>query len=225
MRILLTGADRPFGRALADHLAVLHELTAVGCSPDSGLDGYRQVDLRDEGTCAALVQGIETVIHATAFEQPPCSTGRQEQEALARATLGTYCLCTAARAAGVDRIIVIASLNVFDTLDPDWLVDEMWRPRPQPDMEHLAPFLCSETVHEFAREGAISGICLRFNPIGDDAEAETRSADALHAVDRALAMEFKVPGYRWHVFHVASSPRYIMRDAIRQLGFDSRGSM
>jgi hypothetical protein len=62
-------------------------------------------------------------------------------------------------------------------------------------------------------------ICLRFMEIGDDPETQTRLGDAVRAVERALALPFEIDGYRWHVFHVASSPRFLMRDALRQLGF------
>jgi hypothetical protein len=44
----------------------------------------------------------------------------------------------------------------------------------------------------------------------------------LHAVDRALALEFHRSGHRWHVFHVAPGRRFLMRDAVRQLGFSAK---
>ena len=100
----------------------------------------------------------------------------------------------------------------------------MWRPQPQPDVQHLAPFLCAETVREFVRAGGICGVCLRFAPIGS-AEDETSESDVLLAVDRALELSFSPSGYRWHVFHVASSPRFVMRDAVRILGIEREGAL
>jgi hypothetical protein len=99
----------------------------------------------------------------------------------------------------------------------------MWRPRPAADVEHLAPYLAAQVAREFAREGAPPGICLRFGAIGDDPARGTCARDALHAVDCALALPFRPDGYRWHVFHVSAGKRFMMRDAVRQLGFRPRG--
>jgi nucleoside-diphosphate-sugar epimerase len=190
MKILVTGADRPLGGAIRQHLAQTHDVVEA-------------------------VRGAAAIVHAAHFE-PGTQPDTVEIEAASR---GSYVLARAAREAGVGRIIVVSTLTIYDAYPANYLIDEMWEPRPQPVAAQLAPFLAEQSVREFAREGGICGICLRFLPIGNDPERGTRLADALQAVDRALVLPFKVPGYRWHVFHIANSPRYLMRDAIRQLGF------
>jgi hypothetical protein len=82
----------------------------------------------------------------------------------------------------------------------------------------LAPYLCEMVVREFMRAGPMTGVGLRFRPIGDDLELNTRLEDALAAIERALELELGPPGYRWHAFHVASSPRFLMRQADLTLG-------
>jgi nucleoside-diphosphate-sugar epimerase len=162
---------------------------------------------------------MDAVLHVEAFDAPQPEGDEAEEQALEYATLGTYVLCQEARRAGVERIVVTGSLRIFDAYPGNYLVDEMWKPRPAPDAVGLAPFLCEQVAREFAREGGINGVCLRFLPIGDHPERNTRPADALHAIDCALALKFTMSGYRWHVFHIASSPRFLMRDARIKLGF------
>ncbi len=221
MRILITGADRSLGRHAARHLGREHAIRLTGAAPADDLgDDYRPADLTSPEQVAALVEGMDAVLHLAEFDPEPPDGPDAEQETLRRATLGTYVLCQAARQAGVGRIVVAGTLSVFDAYPDSYLIDEQWRPRPAPDAAHLAPYLCEVVAREFAREGPVTGVCLRFAPIGDDPEANTRLADALGAIDRALQLELGPPGYRWHVFHVASSPRYIMRNARLVLGFE-----
>jgi nucleoside-diphosphate-sugar epimerase len=180
---------------------------------------YQQADLRCEEAVKPLVADINSILHLGAFDPAPWDGDSAEQEALEYATLGTYVLCQEARRAGVERIVVAGSLCIFDAYPDSYLIDEMWRPRPAPDAAGLMPYLCEQVAREFAREGGINGVCLRLLPIGDDPERNTRLADALHAIDCALALEFTVAGYRWYVFHIATSPRYLVREAVRKLGF------
>lgn len=219
MKILVTGADLPFGGAVARHLASNHEVRSAGRGPSADAPSYAAADWRRPDTAEALARGVDALVHAAHFEAPVAPGWRGEDDAIERATLGTYALVRAAREAGADRIVGIGSLRIFDAYPENYLIDEMWKPRPRPEPAHLEPFLAEQSAREFVREGGLRGIGLRFRPIGDDPEGGTRLDDALRAVDLALALPFKVPGYRWHVFHVANSPRYLMRDAIRQLGF------
>ncbi len=210
MNLLVTGAGRP----LADRLiAYLQEAT------EHRLNVRSLTDCLDARACEAALAGIDAVVHAANFDRSPEPSPADAGAALEQATLGSYHLADAARKCGVERIVVIGSLRIFRAYPEDMLIDEMWKPRPRPEPAELAPFLAEQGVREFAREGPICGICLRFLPIGEDPETQTRESDALHAVDCALALPFAPGGYRWHVFHIANSPRYLMRDAIRQLKF------
>lgn len=226
MQILITGADRPIGATIAAHLEQKHTLRLAGLGPEphrGAPDGdYRQADLRSPEAVKPLVEGMDAVVHAAEFEPAPQDGPAAAQETLHHASLGTYILYGEAREAGVERVVHISTLRLFEAYRDDYVIDEMWRPRPSTDVAQLAPYLSELSGREFAREGGICGVCLRFAPIGDDPERETRQDDALSAVDCALAMPFEVPGYRWHVFHVASSPRFVMRHAQRILGFDRK---
>jgi nucleoside-diphosphate-sugar epimerase len=219
MHVLITGADRPLARAVAQHLASEHETRCVGQSVNATSDpvacNYQVADLRLPLESARLVDNIETIIHLDTFDR----SHRAEQSALEHATLGTYVLCQEARKAGVQRIVVVGTLAIYDAYSSSYTIDEQWRPRPAANAEQLAPHLCEHVVHAFVREGGISGICLRFLPVGDDRERSTRLADALQAVDRALSLPLTNRGYAWQVFHIASSPRFIMRQAKLHLGF------
>ncbi|MFW6189243.1 MAG: NAD-dependent epimerase/dehydratase family protein [Planctomycetota bacterium] len=223
MEILITGADRPLGRRAAEHLGPRHGLRPVGRSPaeeaGAGPD-YTRADLRSPEQVEPLVRGADAVLHLTEFDPAPLSGSNAEQRLLERATLGAYTLCVEAREAGVERVVVAGSLRIFDSYPSSCLIDEQWRPRPDANARSLAPYLAELAVREFAREGPLCGVCLRFLPIGEDPERNTRPEDALAALDRALDLELGPPGYRWHVFHVARSGRFITRQARLILGFD-----
>jgi nucleoside-diphosphate-sugar epimerase len=203
MRILITGSDRALGRAAAEFFSPRHDLRLIDRVPDDP---------------AEVLDGVDAILHLAAFEPAPCVDAAGEQDALMRATFRTYALCEAAVAAGVERVVVAGSLDVFDAYPSEYLVDEMWRPRPAPKVGQLAPYLCERVVREFVRAGGINGVGLRFRAIGDDPEANTRQTDALAAMEKALTVPLAAPGYRWHVIHVASSPRFFVRDARTKLG-------
>lgn len=228
MKLLITGADRPLSAAAAQHLAGRHELRLTGYSgaPSDAECAklYRQADLCDAETVPDLVDGVDAVLHFAEFDPQPLTGPNAGHQLLTRATLGAYLLCNAAREAGVRRIVVAGTLKVFDGYPDSYLIDEQWEPRPAPEPEVLAPYLCEQVVREFPREGGITGICLRFLPLGIDSEANTRLDDALQAIDRALEIELGSTGYRWHVFHVASSPRFLSRQAQLTLGFEPEGA-
>lgn len=208
MNLLITGADRALGRLAAERLGASHELRLCGA----------ETDLRSPGQVQALVAGVGAVLHLAEFEPAPRTGPNAELEAIEHASLGTYRLLAAAREAGVSRVVLASTLAFFDAYPATWRVDELWQPRPSTRVDQLAPFLAERVAAEFAREGGIRAVCLRFAPIGDDPERHTTAADAMAAIDAALALEFTVPGYRWQVYHVASSPRFIPRQARLGLG-------
>lgn len=193
MRVLVTGADRPLGRDVARHLARDHEVRLCGLSQSTtGLDRYWQVDLRAAEAIVPLVTRTDAIVHVAEFEPLP----RPDLDLLEHASLGTYRLLSAAREAGVSRIVLVSRLSFFDAYPERYLIDELWRPWPSTEAPELAPFLAEMVTREFAHEGSICAVCLRFSPIGSDPERNTTLADALEAIDRALTLEFTVPGHR-----------------------------
>jgi nucleoside-diphosphate-sugar epimerase len=216
MHILVTGADRPLGAATAAHLSLRHNVVPCGLSAVSGMPAaYHQVDLRSDAAVAPRLAGIDAIVHAAEFDPLP----QPDLDLLEHASLGTYQLFCAARQAGVSRVVLLSSLSFFDAYPDSYLIDEMWRPWPSTSAPRLAPFLSETVAREFAHEGRPPCICLRLLPIGDDLDANTSLPDALEAVDRALALQFVEPGYRWQVYHVTRAPRFITRDARLLLGF------
>ena len=220
MKLLITGADRPLGREVAGYLARRHDLRLCGFAPFAGAPpGYQAVDLRSPETIASLVAGVDAVVHLAEFDSP----SRPHLDMLEHASLGTYRLFTAAREAHVDRVVLVSRLSFFDVYPDDYLIDEMWRPWPATEPADMAPFYAEVVAREFCHEGGIRCPCLRFSPIGEDPEHNTRLADALEAIDRALALTFTETGYRWQIYHVSSSPKFVIRDAKLLLGFTRQG--
>lgn len=209
VKVLLTGADAELGRRALEHLSSRHDVEAADAEALAGNPGR--------------LAGADALVLSHLF--PGADAPLEETGAiLSKVGLQCYRLGHALREAGVGRVIVIASLGVFDDYDADILIDEMWKPRPRPTSAQLAPYLAEQCLREFVREGPLCGVCLRFLPIGNDPERGTRLEAALHAMDQALALPFEPGGYRWHVFHVANSPCYLMRDATRVLKFDPQAA-
>ncbi len=221
MNLLITGADRPLGRLAAGHYKGAHRLRLTGTEPSVDGGDYRPVDLREPEGVAPLVEGIQAVLHLAVYDPAPPSGPAAEQERLDVAARGTYVLLQEARKAGVERVVLASTLALMAAYPEDYLVDENWQPEPAADAESLAPYLSEIVCREFAREGGIRTICLRFGALG---EAEgTADADALQALDGSLALAFENPGYRWHLFHVSRSARFPMRAALEPLGFEQKG--
>ena len=192
----------------------------------------RLVDLLREADAARCCRGADAVVHLAASsalergarEGRPAGSapprGTQAVDVLDTAARGTYNLFAAARAAGTERVVLASSLSFFDAYDPDYIVDEWWRPLPPTDPAELATYAAEEVARQYCLEGGIRCVALRFLPLGDDPERETRAEDAVGAIERALALEFTVPGYRWRLFHVATAPRFATRNAREYLGWE-----
>lgn len=221
MNLLITGADRSLGQLAVGHFKDVHRLRITGTEPSVDGDDYRPVDLREPGAVAPLVEGIQAILHLAVYEPVPLTGPGAEQERLDVAARGTYVLLQEARKAGVERVVLASRLALMAAYPEDYVVDENWQPEPAAEAESLAPYLSEIVCREFAREGGICTICLRFGALG---EAEgTAETDALQALDGSLALVFENPGYRWHLFHVSRSARFPMRAALEPLGFEQKG--
>lgn len=236
MQISVVGAGSGFARLVADRLGghggVRRFDVATG-SVSPGEHGVEVVDLLREADAAQCCRDADAVVHlaaAPALERggtreagragnaPP--HGAPAVDALDAAARGTYNLFAAARAAGTERVVLASSLSFFDAYDPDYLVDEWWRPLPPTDPTELATYAAEEVARQYCLEGGIRCVALRFLPLGDDPERETRAEDAVGAIERALGLEFTVPGYRWRLFHVATARRFATRNAREHLGWE-----
>jgi nucleoside-diphosphate-sugar epimerase len=181
MRILITGADTPLGELAAEALGGEHDLKTAGAA-SAGRPGYRQADLLRPEEAAALVEGVDAVLHLAPY-QPPSD----DAAALLGSGQGTFVLLHAALKAGVRRVVLASRLELMD-YPAEWVVDETWQPRPEATAASLAPYMAELTLREFVRAEPLEGICLRFGPLGDAPDGTT-PADAAAALRRAIEMD------------------------------------
>jgi nucleoside-diphosphate-sugar epimerase len=217
MRILVTGADRPLGAAVARSLRGVHDIRATGQEgAAAGLEGvaYAAADLREPDAVKELMEGVDAVAHLALHAPLPTPDWQAERWALDWAARGTYVLMQAALAAGVGRVVLASRLDLLAPYPETALVDETWKPLPRATAASLAPYLAELTVREFVRAEPIAGICLRLGDLGDAPDG-TKETDAVAAVTRALSMELPALRWRWWLYHVGSGGRYPLSAAAR----------
>lgn len=219
MNLLITGADTPLGALAAEHFGRDHSLVKLARDPSNAPDDMQAADLRRRDQVDRLIAGVDAVLDLAWFAPtvPPGRLG--EQDLLETASLGTYNLLLAGRLSGCLRTVLASPLAMLDAYDPDYLIDELWRPWPDTRAESLAPFLAERVCRELALEGPNEVTCLRLSPLGQG-PTDTRPGDALAAIERALQRPIEMPGRRWDVFHVTSDARFIVTSARRTLGLE-----
>jgi len=237
MKISIVGAETDLGRLVVDRLEGLHELHLYSAGPLAGageraVEGVEELDLREEDDAERCCRGVSAVLHLAPFARlataaPAGSVDAAVADADALDHLdaiarGTYNLFDAAREAGVDRIVLASSLALFDRYDPDYIVDEWWKPLPGTDPVTLGVYSAEEVARQYCLQGGIRCVALRFLPLGHDAERETHPDDAGAAVMGALGLQFTVPGYRGRVFHIATAPRFGTAQAREILGWEAQ---
>ncbi len=158
----------------------------------------RETDLRDPAVAAQLVEGVEAVLHLDGYA---ADATQVEFELLDFSARGTYVLMNAARDAEVGRVVVGSTLDFFEDYPEDYIINEDWRPLPKPDAASLSPLMVELTAREFAREGGIEAVCLRFGALESTGTPE---ADAMKAIEEALKLKLNRHGYRWGLFHIHS---------------------
>lgn len=211
MKILITEMDDAIAQWATTELAVAHEV--VRCDP--------AVDLRDPSQVAPLVDGVQAVIH-TALPERIAQRSFSDEDLLDWAARSAFVLLQACRNAQVDRAVLLSTLAPFDDYPANYIIDETWRPRPRAEAASLAPLMAERTFREFAREGGIRTICLRFGAL--DAPDGTPLSLATQSIERALTMPIDPISYRWWLFHIAESERYPMRTAQNYLFSDQEAA-
>lgn len=198
MRVAIIGADRPWGARLAAELGAELEVVALGAAESSDLAGYRQIDLLQREALDAELAGVEAIVLAAGGEP----TGDDEGAMLDSAARGTYVALTAACAVGIEKVVLLSSLDLVRSYPEEYLVDPQWNALPQAEAESLAPLMAELVAREIARTGQVEVRCLRLGTLG----AETTADDAVAAVRQALTAERE--GHHWSLAHVASSGRF-----------------
>jgi nucleoside-diphosphate-sugar epimerase len=213
VKILITGGDsrlsRAAGAAFAPEISVRLADHHFGAALPAGVE-RREGDIREEAFAAECMQGMDCILHL----DPLTAQEGEDIEALDRATRGTYVLIEAALNAGVPQFVLGSSLALFDRLPADWAVTENWRPRPEPRIAHLSPWLAELCVRECIRAASIRALCLRFGQIVDEEEARSRPfdprrlhlEDALAGLHRAVTFtpHPSLPQQGWWVFHITA---------------------
>ena len=198
MRVAIIGADRPWGARLAAELGAGFEVVVLGAAESSDLAGYRLVDLLQREALDAALAGVEAIVLAAGGEP----TGDDEGAMLDIAARGTYVALTAACAVGIEKVVLLSSLDLVRSYPEEYLVDPQWNALPQAEARALAPLMAELVGREIARTGQVEVRCLRLGTLG----AETTADDAVAAVRQALTAERE--GHHWSLAHVASSGRF-----------------
>jgi nucleoside-diphosphate-sugar epimerase len=221
MTILITGGNSALARRLAAALVAEGPVRLVDRAFSTpSPEGVSQVvgDLRDPEAMAAVLADITVVLHVAAY-----LVGRERHEdavtALDESTRGSFVLFNTARTAGVERFILFSTLDLFARMPAHWRVNEGWRPRPEPELAQLCPWLAELSIRENSRVGTLQSICLRVGQIVDDAAASAQPfdpawvhiEDVIHGVRCALRYTAaRRPD--WSIFHVmAPGPRAKLR--------------
>jgi nucleoside-diphosphate-sugar epimerase len=242
MTILITGGDSRLARGLAAALAAESGVRLIARRFTGPVPGppVEQVtgDLRVPEQVRAALAGVQVVIHAAPYpagrvdgEPPGPDAAAAQDHVLDEAARGSYVLFDAARTAGVERFILLSTLDLFDRLPDAWRVDEGWRPRPTPEPAQLGPWLAELSVRENSRVGTLQSICLRLGRMVDDETSAGHPFDA-----RWVHMDDVVQGVRcalryragsrpdWSIFHLmAPGPRAKLRLAYAASAQDSFG--
>jgi nucleoside-diphosphate-sugar epimerase len=219
MNLLITGGNSELARRLATGLSAnatvrLFDRAFTQAAPDHVQQASG--DPCDPSDVTQALEGINAILHLA-----PYLTGRGMESddnsvdptsALDDATRGTFVLTNAARQVGVERIILVSTLDFFDRLPAHYQINEVWRPRPTPDIGQLCPWLAELSIRENTRHGPFHAICLRLGEVVDDVTIADNAYDprwvhvddVIHAIERALNYQPKFTPY-WSVFHIMAA--------------------
>ena len=175
MRVLITGGTSVLARAIADQLSSAQGVTEVRTTDRRGQNAdirnasknFFHCTLGDDEATAALVAGMDQIIHLEPFVDDSAADG---DEWVDHATRCTYNLLHAAAVAGCKRCVCVSSLAVFNSTDRDYAISPGWRTQPRPVKGELGPHLSEFVCREFAHVGAIAVAVAR---IGDLVESST----------------------------------------------------
>lgn len=155
MRYLVTGAGM-LGTALAEGLrAAGHEVVVLDVAPG---DGVVVADLRDPGTLAPALDGVDGVFHTAALhgwrQNPP-------REFLDVNVVGTWNLCEAMVAAGVRRLVHSSTVGVYGAA-PHIEIGPDTPPTQGGDHYNLTKLMAEQVVRFHAETHGIDACALRY---------------------------------------------------------------
>jgi len=128
-KVLVTGASGFVGKHVVEQLVAAGLCVRVLVRRTSSVTALKRLpveliwgDLRDEGSLSAAVQGVEVLVNLAA------AMGGSREEMMRSTVCGTKCLFTAARLAGVRRVVHISSMGVLP-------MGKEYRSSPLPEAE------------------------------------------------------------------------------------------
>lgn len=206
--LLITGANSALARHAIPALHDAWQVRAVDHRFDPPLPECTDVltgDLRDLDFVAAACDGVGAILHLA----PLYTRLASDSATLDHATRGTFQLLDAAAKAGTARVVLGSSLNLFSALPAEYRINEQWRPRPTTKLDDLCVWLAELGTREMVRSTSISGVCLRFGHIVDDALAASQPFDPMwvHVQDAIAAIRCALADAPkgWLIVHVPSA--------------------
>lgn len=229
MNLLITGAATPLGHALATGLRDIHQLRLTDNAPvDTDLE-FVQCDLGHGAATDELVKGIDLVVHQ-AYQPRP---GDGETTWLDLNSRCTYNLLLAASETGVERVLLLSTLDLFTPYDEDLTVGEHWQPRPSCEPTILGAHLAEFTTREFAHSHALKIVVVRLGHLVRAEEVEGQpydpmwldERDAVQAVAKIIEKGAEGRRGQYAVVHIQSDSarsRFSIGRAKSHLGFVSQ---
>jgi nucleoside-diphosphate-sugar epimerase len=221
MQLLLTSAASSTARSLAETLRGEHSLRLTERVPVAGITDFALSPLGPDLSTNLLVRGMDAIVHVA--EPLPTDSALQQIDYLTRCT---YNLCLAAAAEGVKRLVYLSTLDLMTAYDPNYLVNERWKPKPPTHAPTLAKHLGEFTCREFAREHKLAVVVLRLGKVVRAEAVAGQPVDPLWVDERdvaqavKLALTAELP--RWAIFHIgadSSQARFSVAVAKRALNY------
>jgi nucleoside-diphosphate-sugar epimerase len=223
MHLLITSAAAPLARSLAGILSEEHQIRLTEQAMVKSNYEFVLSHLGHDTSTNLLVRGIDAIVHVA---QP--LPGKSANEQIDYMTRNTYNLLTAAAEERVPRIIYLSSLELMAGYAENYLVDERWRPLPQPEPPTLTTYLGESVCREFAREHRLHVTVLRLAHVIGLAEDDSVPAAAwidVHDVAAAITKALNVDGGFWSIYHLAADTpqsRFVIDKVRDELGFTSQ---
>jgi nucleoside-diphosphate-sugar epimerase len=235
-KVLVTGAAGNIGSYYAEHGPAHHErrlMVRPGEKAGEKLARWGEVmeaELGDRARLIELCQGMDTVVHLAGDPSP----GANWDHLLEANIIGTYNLMTAARAAGVRRVVYASSIHAVSGYPPDVQV-KTGEPVNPGDLYGVSKCFGEALGRFFAEQEGMSVIALRigaFQPLNVAAEPE--NANLLDAfvsrrdLNQLIVRCVDDRTLQFAIFHGLSNNRYKrldLSDARALVGYEPRDDL
>lgn len=224
MTILITGAGGNLGRALVPllleqgHTPKLMDFRALE-TPHEFIEG----DVRNLAEVQAAAQGADAIVHCAALHGIHLRNWKPEDFWAINAT-GTFNVYEAARAAGIQRVVLCSTMGVYGRsaahLPDAWNVVTEELPLFPGDVYGMSKVLCEEMARFYGRSHGITTVSLRLGMFVPEGSLErygfrllfggVDDRDVAQAAFRALSYE---PKDNFEAFNIMADVRFGASDA------------